>query len=144
MIITRSNIWTFDISRTTAIAPLLDSIGSPLFDSLGSLLFDTSGDIQDPDYTFEITRTEFASSVTRLDLDAILEDSLSSLLVDTVGSQLITADLGNFEFDITRLNPWTFVITQGETETEPTGDWILDTGYWDDNGVWDDNAQWID
>ena len=23
-------------------------------------------------------------------------------------------------------------------------DWILSTGFWDDNGVWDDTANWID
>jgi len=28
--------------------------------------------------------------------------------------------------------------------TPPSGDWLLITGFWDDNGVWDDTAFWID
>lgn len=27
---------------------------------------------------------------------------------------------------------------------EPEGDWILETGSWDDNGVWKDDSTWDD
>ena len=33
----------------------------------------------------------------------------------------------------------------GTTITSPvTGDWILTTGYWDDDNVWKDTEIWID
>jgi hypothetical protein len=28
--------------------------------------------------------------------------------------------------------------------TAPTGDWILETGFWNDSGVWKDTSAWID
>ena len=32
----------------------------------------------------------------------------------------------------------------GTTPIPPTGDWILDTGFWRDEGFWRDDEFWID
>jgi hypothetical protein len=31
-----------------------------------------------------------------------------------------------------------------QIDTPSTSNWILTTGFWNDNGVWDDTANWID
>lgn len=36
------------------------------------------------------------------------------------------------------------LFTKGTNLRKFTNQWLLKTGFWDDNGLWDDTAIWID